>query len=121
MRKVKEFWDLIDVLKAQGYEWGGSSLINTSRFPSLFSVNMFRCCGHDQDEGYTWDNDWLEPEANSDIGKFCKFWDTAEEPDNKLAEFSFLRSDRGESAVLRWTASSGDSWAYYRVVDVNIK
>lgn len=117
MRKVKEFWELIDVLKAQGYEWEVNGLINRDVTPSFFSLKMFGSCG-DYYDGYSWHDDWLQPEENKDVGKFCKFWDNDEEPanDSRDTTYGYLTSfDRHAMRNDRYP------YKYYRVVGVDIK
>lgn len=123
MRKVKEFWELIDVLKAQGYEWNRTGLHNNKLYPSYFSSTMFELCGRDpSDVSYTWHDDWLQPEENKDIGKFCKFWDADEEPANDSSDVGFSFLVRQDSCGrYPFITTDQNEYAHYRVVDVDIK
>lgn len=61
--KVKEFYDLVDVLKKQGYfpKWNVPEYLSSDNYKLFFHTDMFAFCGKNPDENkYNWYEDWLE-------------------------------------------------------------
>ena len=80
MKKVKEFWDLIEVLKKDGYK--ADSHVSTNSLHKggyvPFDSNMFNFCGAKPDTDYTWLPEWLEEveepiDHSKNIGKWYLF------------------------------------------------
>lgn len=61
--KVKEFYDLVEVLKEQGYlpkkDW--PNYLSSDNCKLYFLIDMFEYCGKNSDKNkYNWHKDWLE-------------------------------------------------------------